>query len=87
MKVKGKVVVKKAAQFHIMTCVRSHFAKVSLKFSGHPLGHMVKRRQSSGRWQPVHQTHIHPHRHQFTVIIVRNATIGNQHVQLFWTRD
>ncbi|SUP09738.1 Uncharacterised protein [Vibrio mimicus] len=31
MKMKGKAVVKKESEFHIATCVRSHFVKESQK--------------------------------------------------------
>lgn len=88
MKVKGKSAVKKESEFHITTCVRSHFVKESQKESEdftQKIGVVWK--QIRMELKLIDQTDIDPHRRQFTSIILRNAAIGDKHVELFWASN
>lgn len=84
MKVKGKMAVKKEPEFHITTCARSHFVKESQKESEDFIQKIgVVWKQIRLELKLIDQTDIHSHRRQFTSIILRNAAIGDKHVELF----
>lgn len=88
MKVKGKAAVKKEPEFHIETCVRSHFVKESQKESKDVTQKIgVVWKEIRLKLKLIDQTDIDPHRCQFTSIILRNAAIGDKHVELFWASN
>lgn len=88
MKVKGKAAVKKESEFHITTCVRSHFVKESQKESEdftQKVGVVWK--EIRLKLKLIDQTDIHSHRRQFTSIIFGDPAIGDEHVELLWASN